>query len=213
MAPRSLASRVFGSQDRPRKFAQLRPRPLPDLSLHSALPLRSLGRGAFREDHLTVLRGAAHALAPSSATASRFLDGNTNGDSADGARARLSSSSAPAPNGTANSRPALILGAGIVHLATSMSISSQRVPLASPGHEPPPARSVHAQRRRWMRVGRSADRPDRRRNLGVRQGAMVPRRAAVHLRQRHDRLVDRVVPAVVPTDAPAEDSGDSGAGW
>ena len=61
------------------------------------------------------------------------LDGNTSDDPPDSLAAHLSTSSAPVLNGTANSRPAFILDAGIVHIAASMSISSQRAPRASPG--------------------------------------------------------------------------------
>ena len=56
------------------------------------------------------------------------LYGNTSDDSGDSVRARSSTSSAPVLKGTQNSRPAFILDAGIVHLAASMSISSQRAP-------------------------------------------------------------------------------------
>ena len=63
---------------------------------------------------------------------SPVFEGNTNDDSGDSARARSSTPSAPVLNGTVNSRPAFILDAGIVHLAASRSISSQRAPRASP---------------------------------------------------------------------------------
>ena len=59
-------------------------------------------------------------------------EGNTNDDSGDSARARSSTPSAPVLNGTENSRPAFILDAGIVHVAASTPISSQRAPRASP---------------------------------------------------------------------------------
>ena len=60
------------------------------------------------------------------------LEGNTNDDSGDSARARSSTPSAPVLNGTENSRPTFILNAGIVLLAVSMPISYQRAPCASP---------------------------------------------------------------------------------